>query len=181
MVGLILLATISAAFNTPPTASRTSGDQGDFLSRHYPARALASGEEGQVGFSVDITAEGRIEQCRITQSSGYATLDRETCDFIVQYARFGAARDIEGKAYASTKNGLINWKLPAGVAKSTAARMSAASLPPPLFCRRAQKTGSTVASVTHCMTDSEWRQHEQLVRADLEATLTRRACSAHGC
>ena len=181
MVRSIVLLSASVALLATSASAASINRQGDFMSRHYPGGALAKGEEGKVAFSVDITQEGRIEQCRITESSGYPTLDRETCDFIVEYARFGPARDQDGKTYASTKSGLINWKLPSGVAKSAAPKMSSARLPPPLFCRRAAKTGSTVASVTHCMTADEWRQHEQLLTADLEATLTRNPCSAHGC
>src|SRR5690242_18026343 len=85
--GLSILSPVHAN----PAAN--SAGQGDFMARHYPPEALRKGEEGRVGFRVAITKEGHIEQCEITQSSGYATLDRETCDFIAQYANLQPARD----------------------------------------------------------------------------------------
>ena len=127
------------------------------MSRHYPLEALKNGEEGKVGFSVNVSEAGRIEQCQITESSGYPTLDRETCDFIVEFARFGASKDAEGKTYPSTKTGVVNWTLPAGVPKSTATKVASLTLPEQLLCKRGTAAGSNRAKVTHCMTKRNGR------------------------
>ena len=95
-VMLFSLGMLLASPSSPATAA--SSTQNGFLASHYPPNALRNGEDGRVGFSVDIDEQGRIEKCAITQSSGYETLDRETCDFIVQFAGFGPVRDTSGKA-----------------------------------------------------------------------------------
>ena len=115
------------------------------------------------------------------QSSGYPTLDRETCDFIVQYANFGAAQDSESKKQRTTKTGFINWKLPSGVRKSTAPKMASAALPPALVCKRMRATGSNRANATHCMTEEEWKRQDQLAREAIESMQGRIFCGDHGC
>ena len=181
MIRLVLLASASAALLAVPAHAGSAPEAKDFMSRHYPPRALAKGEEGRVGFRIDLSDEGRIEQCAVTQSSGYATLDRETCDFIVQYARFGPVRDSEGRAQPATKTGVIDWKLPPGASRSAAPRMASASLPPPLFCKRSAATGSLRANATHCMTEEEWKRQDQIARDNVEALQGRIFCGDHGC
>jgi len=170
----LLIALPSAA------ASATPGQTG-FLASHYPPTALKNGEEGRVGFSVDIDEQGRIEKCAITQSSGYQTLDRETCDFIVQYAGFGPVHDTSGKAQRVTQNGVIDWKLPAGIARSAAVRSASNLLPPPLVCRRNPRIGSIVAHRTECMTEAEWAYQDRLVRQELDQHVGIKPCTPEGC
>ena len=181
MLASVVLASVSAALVAAAAGSGSGPANQDFMSRHYPPGALAKGEEGQVGFQVDLSDEGRIEQCAITKSSGYATLDRETCDFIVQYMRLGAVRDSEGNKQRATTTGLINWKLPAGVRKSSEPRMVSAALPPPIICKRTKASGSNRAHKTFCMTDDEWRRHDQLTRDQVDQMVGRMFCGDHGC
>ena len=124
---------------------------------------------------------GRIVQCQITESSGYPTLDRETCDFIVEFARFGASKDAEGKPHPSTKTGVVNWTLPAGVAKSTATKVASLTLPEPPLCKRGTAAGSNRAKVTHCMTQAEWALQDKVTREILKEQIGRRICSQRGC
>jgi len=172
-LGVLLAASSPAAADSP--------NQDGFLASHYPPTALKNGEEGRVGFSVDIDEQGRIEKCAITRSSGYATLDRETCDFIVQFAGFGPVRDASGKAQRVTQNGIIDWKLPAGVARSAAARSGANAVPPPLLCRRNARIGSMVAHRTECMTEAEWAYQDRLVRQELDQHVGVKPCTPEGC
>ena len=181
MVRLVLVASAFGALSVSAAYAANTGDKGDFMSRHYPPEALKNGEEGKVGFSVHVSDAGRIEQCQITESSGYPTLDRETCDFIVEFARFGAVKDAEGKVHPSTKTGVVNWTLPAGVPKSKAVKMAELALPEPLVCKRTTASGSNRAKVTHCMTKAEWALQDKLVRQDLEETVGRRRCTPEGC
>jgi len=176
-LALILTAVVAtAAANAAP-----GSENKDFMARHYPAGALAKGEQGKVGFKIDIDSAGRIERCAVTESSGYATLDRETCDFIVVYASFGAAHDGRGQRMRSTKAGFINWTLPPGARLSAAPRMASATLPPPILCKRTNATGSIVAHVTHCLTEEEWARHDDLTRDSIEQMQGRLSCSDHGC
>ena len=171
------LSILSPAHGAP---AANSAGQGDFMARHYPPNALKNGEEGKVGFRVAISKEGHIEQCEITQSSGYETLDRETCDFIAQYASLQPAHDEKGNAYATFQTGVVGWKLPPGVAR-TALPKSVSALPAPLICKRGQTTGSMLAHSTACMTEAEWAIQDRLVRQALDERIGIRVCSDHGC
>jgi len=181
MTQSVILSFASAMLLSASAGAARGPSNQDFMSSHYPPRALANGEQGQVGFSVDIDAEGRIDRCAITQSSGYATLDRETCDFIVRYANFEAARDAGGQTMRTTKTGMVNWTLPAGVRPSTEPRMASTQLPPPLICKRSGRTGSTLAHITYCMTEAEWTRHDNMTRDMVEQMQGRIFCGDHGC
>jgi len=177
---IILASALAMSLASPGEAAASSGIQ-DFMSRHYPPEALAKGEEGKVGFRIDLTDEGRIERCAVTQSSGYPALDRGTCDFIVQYGDFGVARDVEGKKQRATKTGVIDWKLPPGVQKSAAPKMVSVGLPPDLICKRTRASGSNRANTTYCMTEEEWRRQDKLAREAVESMQGRIFCGDHGC
>jgi len=151
------------------------------MANHYPPKALANGEQGQVAFSVDVDGGGRIERCAITQGSGYSTLDRETCDFLVRYGSFAPARNATGERTRSTKTGVINWILPPGAKASTAPRLASTQLPPPVICKRTERTGSTLAHVTYCMTEEEWVRHDNMTRQMVEQMQGRIFCGDHGC
>jgi len=163
------------------TGTANAGDQADFMASHYPPEALKKGEEGRVGFRVSISKDGFIEQCSIVESSGYPTLDRETCDFIAQYASLKPAHDAKGNAYATIQTGQVAWKLPPGIARSTAPKLASASLPPPLICKRGKSKDSLIAHVTECMTDAEWAFQDRLVRQSLDERIGVRLCNDHGC
>ncbi|MCC7404515.1 MAG: energy transducer TonB [Bdellovibrionales bacterium] len=51
----------------------------------YPAVARQSGWEGTVSLSYNVSSEGRVENIRITKSSGYQILDREAYRAISRY------------------------------------------------------------------------------------------------
>ncbi|MEM6476522.1 MAG: energy transducer TonB [Pseudomonadota bacterium] len=60
-----------------------------WLSRfRYPMRSLRNEEQGTVEFKVQVTPNGRSTLCRITRSSGYASLDQSACRSMVRYSRF---------------------------------------------------------------------------------------------
>jgi TonB family protein len=173
-IAIVVGVWASAATAGGPTS------QGDFMARHYPPQALKHGEEGKVGFRVAISKEGYIEQCEIVESSGYAMLDRETCDFIAQYASLKPARDDKGTAYATLQTGMVGWKLPSGVTRAPAPT-KASALPPPLICKRGRTTGSMLAHSTACMTAAEWAIQDRLVRQALDERVGIKACTDHGC
>lgn len=84
-----------------------------FGDQDYPPAALAAGEEGAVGFTLEVAANGRVAGCTITQSSGSAELDDTTCRLISSRARFTPALDSDGATVADKVSGKIIWKLPA--------------------------------------------------------------------
>src|SRR5687768_12561711 len=77
----------------------------------YPAEAARKGEEGAVGFRLDVAANGRVTGCAITQSSGSPILDSATCRLLTARARFRPALDALGATVADRVPGRIVWRL----------------------------------------------------------------------
>ena len=83
-----------------------------FTADDYPAEALEKGEEGAVGFRLEVAPNGRVTSCTITQSSGSASLNSTTCRLMQTRARFTPARDSMGRPTADALNSRIVWRLP---------------------------------------------------------------------
>ena len=158
LLNLIFAAAALAATDAAPSNGQSvSSIDKDFISRHYPSRALAAGEQGPVGFRVEIDEQGIVKSCNVTASSGFERLDNETCDLIVEHVKFRPVLDSEGVAREARHDGVINWRIPGAAA---AAKVAAASEkgPDKVVCKRIQKTGSLVSSSRVCMTAREWSQ-----------------------
>jgi protein TonB len=84
-----------------------------FTDQDYPAEALAAREQGDVGFSLEVGANGRVTACAVTRSSGSAALDGATCRLISSRARFTPALDAGGATVPDKVAGRIAWRLPA--------------------------------------------------------------------
>ena len=80
----------------------------------YPMSALASREQGRVGFRLDVGENGRVLACTITRSSGSRALDATTCRIVRSRARFTPARDNNGMPVGHWVKDAIEWRLPAG-------------------------------------------------------------------
>jgi protein TonB len=78
----------------------------------YPPSALAQGEQGRVEFTLDIAANGRVEGCTITRSSGSAALDSATCRLLRSRARFTPAVTSTGMPAAASIDDAVRWDLP---------------------------------------------------------------------
>lgn len=130
------------------------------LHKLYPARALAAGEEGMVGFTVKIDARGNPTSCKITHTSGHPLLDLETCKLIMVNASFKRPAGLSPSQQRSYE-GVVNWKLPTSPLSSVPAAPKAiaeADAPEEMICRRTVRTGSNIASERHCMPKSEWQK-----------------------
>ena len=80
---------------TPPIQRRGRITDGDFPS---DIRDLAeTGFEGTVSVRFLVQTNGRVGECRITRSSGYRSLDDQTCRLIQQRFRFEPSRDAGGR------------------------------------------------------------------------------------
>jgi TonB family protein len=101
----ILLAVMSAS----ATAQLTS------VELAYPPAALRAGHEGAVGFEVKLAKDGRVTGCRVTQTSGHADLDQETCAQLRKTGRFKPAVSADGKPASSTYASKLRWRLPSPV------------------------------------------------------------------
>lgn len=78
----------------------------------YPSAPLRHGEEGTARFRLEIAANGKIEACTITRSSGFEQLDRATCRNIMRRAKFDAARDATDKPVRGTYESSVRWQIP---------------------------------------------------------------------
>ncbi len=67
--------------------------KGRLKNSDYPRAAGESGVGGTVGVKYLVGVDGRVEDCRVTRSSGNADLDGTTCRLIQQRFRFEPSRD----------------------------------------------------------------------------------------
>ena len=67
---------------------------------------------GVARFRLEVGANGRVQDCTITGSSGHAELDNATCALIVRRAQFEPAKDATGAKVASTYSNSVRWELP---------------------------------------------------------------------
>jgi TonB family protein len=151
------LLLVAAIATTPPADNMSvQSKNGEFIFSQYPPRAKAAGEQGSVRFQAEVDAKGNVMSCKVTGSSGYERLDRETCDMIVDHASFKPALDSDGKAREAAHDGIVNWRIP-GVAP--AATKVAGRSPDEVVCKRVNKTGSLVSHSRLCLTRREWGQY----------------------
>jgi len=132
----------------------------NILHKLYPARALAAGEEGLVGFTVKIDAGGEPRSCKITHTSGHPLLDLETCKLIMIHAVFKRPAGLTASQQRSYE-GVVNWKLPTSPLSAVPAAPKAiaeAAAPEEMICRRVPITGSNIASERQCAPKSEWQR-----------------------
>ncbi len=163
-IAAALLTAPQALANTPAGDSLQNANEarekanGEFILKHYPRRALDSGEEGLVRFRITLDQKGEMTSCDVTRSSGYGRLDTETCELIQRYARFKPVVNSEGRAIVARRDGYVNWRLPAGslpMAKPRPDSLAGAG-PEKITCRSGVRTGSLVATNRRCMRDSDW-------------------------
>ena len=175
MIPLLFFASFTTALVSSGSASENAGEQiartannGEFISKHYPTKALKRGEQGRVGFRVTIEPDGSLGACDVTQSSGFATLDKETCEIMVSYARLSPVRNADGRAIRADQDGYIVWRLPAGATRVASASGKKALDPNKIVCKRIESTGSLIAKTRQCLTRSEWAQQERVVRDEVD-------------
>ena len=94
----------------PPQPRRMAQDY--LTSEDYPASALAMGQEGWVGFTLDIGPDGRVAGCAITSSSGSTALDSATCRLMRSRGRFTPAINSHGMPARGQVRDEVEWALP---------------------------------------------------------------------
>lgn len=128
----------------------------EFLAKHYPPGAKERGEQGKVGFKIVVEPDGSLGSCEVTQSSGFQSLDNETCEIIVSYARLNKVRDGDGRSVRATQVGYIDWRLPEGTKVASATPSGDVRDPERIICKRQAETGSLVRRTKVCHTAKEW-------------------------
>lgn len=100
----------------PPAISKAAAARGNANSwvtpDDYPPAARRAGDEGSVGITFSINAQGRIENCRVTSSSGSSALDSATCSLVTRRGRYSPALDAAGNAVpGGTRSLRFRWQL----------------------------------------------------------------------
>ncbi|WP_197018426.1 energy transducer TonB [Sphingomonas sp. URHD0057] len=164
MIPFVLLAALPTMLVGPAGAIDASEESvraeknGEFLWKFYPEGAAKRGEQGRVAFRLTIEPDGLISTCEVIGSSGFATLDKETCEIMGLYAHLTPIRDSAGRATRGNRDGFITWKLPPAVAVAASEpSKSVMRKPDPVICRQDTRTGSLVATTRMCLPRSEWQ------------------------
>lgn len=101
----------------PPVVNKAAGPKGnpaEWVSQDdYPPASIRAEEEGTSAIAWTINAQGRVENCRTTSSSGSAALDRAACQAITRRGRYSPALDQSGNPIATTQSRRVVWRLPA--------------------------------------------------------------------
>jgi protein TonB len=169
MIPILLLASIPSMLWSAEGSANNAADQmvrdeknGQFIWKFYPPGALKRGEQGRVGFKLTIEPTGTVSNCAVTESSGFKTLDAETCEIMGLYAQVKPVRNSEGRAIRAEQGGFIVWKLPPGSVQIASASTSK-TMPKPddMICRKDVTTGSLIASTKVCMKRSEWNRNSE--------------------
>lgn len=102
----------------PPTpvinkAAGPKGNPADWVSTDdYPPSALRAEAQGTSAIAWDINTQGRVENCRVTSSSGNADLDQAACRAITRRGRYSPALDQSGNPIRSQQSRRVTWKIP---------------------------------------------------------------------
>ncbi|MEA3009755.1 MAG: periplasmic protein TonB [Sphingomonadales bacterium] len=166
LFALLAGAATSALAGTSASKDRDARNA-EIVFSQYPPRALAAGEQGAVGFNVTLDRDGYASGCEVTHSSGYPRLDSETCQLILNRAEFKGVRGPDGRKTNTVTQGVVNWRLPAGVATAGAAPVRiAAAKPEKKICRRRVKTGSLADYERLCATQADWDRMAQRTKEE---------------
>jgi periplasmic protein TonB len=106
-------ATLPARPAFDPVAARPRNDPDGWVTiGDYRTSWINREWIGVARFRLEIGANGRVDNCIITGSSGHAELDGATCALISRRARFEPARDATGASVPGTYTSSVRWELP---------------------------------------------------------------------
>ena len=97
---------------TPKPPMPINSSRSWVTTRDYPAIELRRGSEGTSRFMLHVDQRGRVTDCQITQSSGFARLDKTACSKVKRRARFEPATDDTGSAIGGKYSSAVRWQIP---------------------------------------------------------------------
>ena len=96
-----------------PVSVTPRGNPGRWITDNdYRTSWINRGYSGVASFALEIGANGRVNDCRITASTGHDALDAATCRLLSNRARFNPAKDNSGNSVAGTYTSSVNWQIP---------------------------------------------------------------------
>jgi TonB family protein len=78
----------------------------------YPATSLRHEEQGRVVVRFLVASDGRVADCAIEQSSGFAALDGVTCMLVLRRFTYFPAHDEAGNPIETERTLGVSWRLP---------------------------------------------------------------------
>lgn len=95
--------------------ARSAGNPAEWLhSDDYPQLSILLGEHGTVRIRWNVGTDGRVSNCTILETSGFARLDGAACAAIVKRGLYAPARDDKGCPMVSTSTRRVRWEIPEG-------------------------------------------------------------------
>ena len=85
--------------------------RGAIVNRDYPGDARRAKRGGSVTVHFTVQPDGRVRNCRVTRTSGVASLDATTCRLVEKRFRYTPARDAAGTAIAEERGWRQTWWL----------------------------------------------------------------------
>lgn len=157
----------------PGVASSTIIVDNAYVAAAYPRESMRRGEEGDVQLRVTIDDTGDLMGCAVVRSSGYAALDRASCDVMIFNGRFEPVVDDRGQRVRGMRDGMIAWRLPDGSRRpdtppppSNARQLAVAGAP--VICRYSLTTGSTRRRTKQCHSEADWSRADAYAREETD-------------
>jgi TonB family protein len=82
------------------------------LNEEYPTEALEKREQGIVLVDLTVGSNGRVSDCDVLVSPGFAALTAATCDAFRTRGRFKPAQDDRGRPMSSNLKAKVTWIIP---------------------------------------------------------------------
>jgi TonB family protein len=77
----------------------------------YPGLAALRGQQGRVSLVILVDEQGKVADCTVTETSGVAVLDAQSCSVIKLGAKYKPAIGLDGKPAKSAAFQTISWKM----------------------------------------------------------------------
>ncbi|GAB5486523.1 MAG: hypothetical protein Pars2KO_00930 [Parasphingorhabdus sp.] len=111
--GIIVLAAMAAQNPDMGKLAEPLSNPGTWATpADYPKEALEERAEGRSSFRLTISVGGKVKSCTITDSSGFAALDEQTCRLLMANGSFRPALDENGKPIEGEWRSAVRWTLP---------------------------------------------------------------------
>ena len=170
-IGSLILMSTTLQAETPDRKAARAVANMDTLMAYYPPQARAAGQEGLVAFTVSLDRDGHPTSCQVTHSSGFVSLDEETCPVLLAHAEFAPDVNAAGTRVAGTHQGVINWQLhgyPPRAPLVAPIVVASNKAPDKMVCHRTVRTGTIADYERICMTAAEWKRGADEVKHDWE-------------
>ncbi|WP_414712331.1 energy transducer TonB [Sphingomonas sp.] len=100
----------------PPVISQAAAAKGNpqswVTADDYPPGALREERQGVSAIAWTVNEQGRVENCRITASSGSPDLDEAACRLVTRRGRYAPAKDQAGNPIKSSDARRFRWQIP---------------------------------------------------------------------